>query len=350
MADRAARPRRLAPGDAVAVLSPSWGGPATFPHVYERGLDVLRAWGLEIRESPSTRAAPERLWVDPRARADDVNAAFGDPSIRAVLATIGGEDSIRLLPFLDGPTIAANPKIVMGYSDTTVLLAAVRRLGVVAFHGPSVMAGISQLDALPEVARRHVHDMLFEPAEACRYPDLDVVVHGYPDWRDPTTAGRINEPRPAGEWRVLQGAGRVTGELYGGCLEVLDWLRGTNAWPAREEWGGRLLLLEPSEEKPPPLQVERVVRAFGALGVFERDRGVVGVLLGRPRDHTPEETAAFEAAVRDVIADELGRTDLPIVGNLPFGHTDPQWVLPIGVRAELDIDAHTLTLVEPWLD
>src|SRR5262249_7944885 len=89
--------------------------------------------------------------------------------------------------------------------------------------------------------------------------------------------------------------------------------------------------------------------SFGALGTFDPDRGVVGVMLGRPRDHTQEETAAFEAAVQSVIADELGRPDLPIVGNLPFGHTDPQWVLPIRVRAELDVEAHALTLAEPWL-
>ncbi len=67
------------------------------------------------------------------------------------------------------------------------------------------------------------------------------------------------------------------------------------------------------------------------------------------RDHSAEEAAAVEDAIRGVIADELGRDDLPIVANLPFGHTDPQWVLPIGVRAELDVDARRLRLVEPWL-
>ena len=92
------RPRRLVAGDTVAVLSPSWGGPHAFPHVFDRGLAQLREWGLEIREYPSTRASAERLAADPRARAADVNAAFGDPSIQAIVASIGGDDSIRLLP------------------------------------------------------------------------------------------------------------------------------------------------------------------------------------------------------------------------------------------------------------
>jgi muramoyltetrapeptide carboxypeptidase LdcA involved in peptidoglycan recycling len=113
--------------------------------VFERGLDVLRGWGLEIREYPTTRAPA----ADPQARADDLNAAFADSSIRGIFASIGGDDSIRLQPWLDDATIAANPTILMGYSDTTTLLAAVRRLGIVTFHGPAVMAGISQMGALP---------------------------------------------------------------------------------------------------------------------------------------------------------------------------------------------------------
>ena len=340
------RPRRLAPGDTVAVLSPSWGGPAVFPHVFDHGLAVLRDWGLRVREYPSTRAERHDPARDPRARAADVNAAFADPGVAGIIASIGGDDAIRLLPFLDGDVIAANPKLLMGYSDTTVLLAAVRRMGIVTFHGPSVMAGLSQLDALPRAYRDHVRAMLFEPAAGQRYAPYDVFVDGYADWDDPAFVGAVAALQPADGPRTLQGAGRVTGELFGGCLEVLDWIRGTWAWPVADEWDGRLLMIEPSEEQPSPDQVTRILRSFGALGVFER---VVGLLIGRARDHLPLETAAFHAAIIGVVAGELGRPDLPILAELPFGHTDPQWVLPLGVRAELDADAGTLALVEPWL-
>jgi muramoyltetrapeptide carboxypeptidase LdcA involved in peptidoglycan recycling len=343
---RAVRPRRLAPGHAVAVLSPSWGGPHAFPHVFDHGLAVLRDWGLEVREYPSTRASASRLWADPRLRANDLNAAFADPTVRAIVASIGGDDSVRLLPLLDEAVIAANPKVVLGFSDTTTLLALVRRLGVVAFHGPSVMAGLSQVAELPPAFGRHVREILFEPAATYAYPAFETFSEGYPDWGDPDAVGRVNAPRPDNGWHVLQGSGRVTGELFGGCLEVLDWIRGSRAWPNRDDWTGRLLFIEPSEDKPGPLQVGRILRSFGALGVFDH---VAGVLVGRARDHSPDEVAALEAAIVGIIAGELGWTDLPIVANLPFGHTDPQWVLPIGVRAELDVDARMLTLVEPWL-
>ncbi len=340
------RPRRLVPGDAVAVLSPSWAGPGSFPHVFEHGLAVLRGWDLEVREYPSTRAPAERLAHDPRFRAADVNAAFADPAIRAIVASIGGDDSIRLLPYLDAAVIAADPKILMGFSDTTTLLLAVRRLGMVTFHGPSIMAGFSQMGDLPPAFEADVHDLVFTPGQTHTYRSYGVYTEGYPDWRDPANVGRANPRQDDDGWHVVQGSGRVSGELFGGCLEVLDWLRGSSAWPVADEWSGRLLFFEPSEERPTPEQVRRILRSFGVEGIFDR---VSGVLVGRARDQSGEEKVALERTVRDVIAEEFGRPDLPIVANLAFGHTDPQWVLPLGVRAELEVEAKTLRLIEPWL-
>jgi len=247
-ASRPVKPPRLRRGDTVAVVSPSWGGPSAFPHVFERGLDVLRSLGLEIREMPATRARA----ASPRERAMDLNAAFADSAIRAVIASIGGDDSIRLLPFLDRETMVANPKILLGYSDTTTLLSLVRRLGIVTFHGPSVMAGLSQTEALPQAFRSHLEQMLFAPADQLRYETFDVVIEGYPDLRDAANVGLVEPPRADDGWHLLQVGDRVAGELFGGCLEVLDWIRGTPAWPAPPEWTGRLLFVEPSEEKPTP--------------------------------------------------------------------------------------------------
>jgi len=310
--------------------------------VFDRGLEILRSLGLEVREMPATRARD----ADPMARAADLHAALADPSIAGIVCAIGGDDSIRLLPHLDRDLIAANPKIVLGFSDNVTILAAVRRLGIVSFHGPSVMAGFSQMDALEPAFRRHVDELLFEPADGYAYEPYGTLVDGSPDWRDAAKAGLANPPRADNGPQVLQGSGRITGELFGGCLEVLDWLRGTWAWPASGEWAGRLLMIEPSEDKPSPLAVSRILRAFGVLGVFDE---IAGVIVGRPRDHDADERRAFETAVLEVVAGEFGRSDLPIVANLPFGHTDPQWILPLGVPAELDADRGTLRLVESWL-
>ncbi len=342
----AIRPRALAPGDSVAVLSPSWGGPAVFPHVFDHGIAVLRDWGLHVREFPSTRAQPGSPAGDPRARADDLNAAFGDPRVRAVLVSIGGDDAIRLLRWLDPDVISSNPKILMGFSDTTVLLAAVRRMGLVTFHGPSVMAGFAQMRALPPAYEAHVRSMLFDRRAQHTYVPYGGFVEAYREWSDPANVGQVGPFHPDPGPRVVQGTGTVRGELFGGCLEVLDWLRGTSAWPVDEEWAGRLLLLEPSEDKPSLEMWRRTLRTLGAMGVIDR---LAGLLLGRARDHSYQEKRDLETTVRSVIADELDRPDLPILANLAFGHTDPQWVLPIGATAELDLERRTLTLLEYWL-
>src|SRR4029077_1346804 len=178
-----------------------------FPHIFERALDVLRGWGLEIREYPTTRAPARELWRDPAARARDLTAAFADASGAGIFTAIGGEDSIRILPYLDTAAIVANPKILIGFSDATTLLVTLRSLGIVAFHGPSLMAGVSQAMQLPEAFRTHVHTMLVEPADGYTYQPYGVVANGYPDWGDPANTGLINDLLPDPGWQVIQGSG-----------------------------------------------------------------------------------------------------------------------------------------------
>ena len=239
------------PGDTVAIVSPSWGGPSIFPHVYENGLKVLRNFGLIIKEYPSARAAEEFLAYNPQARAKDINDAFADIHVKAVFASIGGEDSVRILPFLNKETIRSNPKILMGYSDTTTILSFINQLGIVTFHGPSIMAGFSQVESLPKEFSNHIQQMLFFPQDCIEYVSFGSYCDGYPDWSNVHNVGKINELKHDTGWRFIQGNGAVTGELYGGCIEVLESLNGTDFWPEKEFWNGKVLFFETSEENPP---------------------------------------------------------------------------------------------------
>jgi muramoyltetrapeptide carboxypeptidase LdcA involved in peptidoglycan recycling len=341
------KPRRLRSGDKVAILSPSWGGPNACPRVYENGLKVLHEWGLKILEYPTTRATADFLSANPQARADSLNEAFADPSVTAIIASIGGDDSVRVLPFLDRQAIARNPKIVMGYSDTTTLLVYGNLQGFVTFHGPSIMAGFSQMESLPKQFQSHVREMLFDPKSRYQYQAYDAYSDGYPEWGIEENLGKVHEPKPAEGWRFLQGSGRVTGELFGGCIEVLEFLNGTQFWPPTDFWAGKILFFETSEEKPSPARVKRILRNYGVQGLFDK---VAAVLVGRARNYTTEEKEALDKAVRCVVSDEFGRRQLPIVTNMDFGHTDPQWILPLGVRAELDCHSRRFGLVESWLE
>ncbi|MCI4330953.1 MAG: LD-carboxypeptidase [Thermoplasmata archaeon] len=341
---RAVRPPRLRAGETVAVLSPSWGGPSLFPHVFDRGVSELeRRFQIKVREFPSTRADPETLWRNPELRAADVNAAFADPEVRAIVSSIGGDDSCRILPHLDADTIRANPKVLLGFSDTTTLLTFVRSLGMVTFHGPSIMAGFSQASAVPPEFERHLREILFDAERSHEYVPFGQYSDGYPRWEDPETVGQVSRPHEDSGWHWVQGAGRARGELWGGCLEVLEFLKGTEYWPRPSFFRGKVLFLEGSEAAPTPVQVKWMLRNYGMQGVFE---GIRGLLIGRARGYGEDEKRQLDDAVRSVVAEEFGKPDLPIVTNMDFGHTDPQFPLPLGVRCLIDFGDRRFRLTE----
>jgi muramoyltetrapeptide carboxypeptidase LdcA involved in peptidoglycan recycling len=337
------RPPRLRPGDTVAVLSASWGGPHAYPHVFEAGLDALRVrFGLRVRTYPTTRMSANALAADPRARAADVEAAFADDGIRGIVASIGGDDSARLLRHLDPELVRAHPKVLLGYSDTTTLLVFAHQLGLVTFHGPAVMAGIAQLAHFP-AAEAHIRAVLFDPVPELDYRPYPAWTDGYRDW-DEGHATEVDELRPHDGWRWLQGTGASTGRLFGGCFEVLEFLKGSRWWPTEAAWHDRVLFLETSEERPTVQAVQRWLFSYGVQGAFDR---ISALLVGRARGYDDDEKARLDEAILDTVVGQFGATDLTIVTNMDFGHTDPQWVLPLGARVGLDAEQRTFRLLEP---
>ena len=337
------KPRRLCAGDTVAVLSPSWGGPATFPQVFDAGVAVLQQrFGLRVREYPTTRMPAGVLRGDPRARAADLTEAFADPSVAAIFASIGGDDSARLLPYLEARVIRANPKIFMGFSDTTALLTYCHSLGMVTFNGPSVMAGFAQLANFP-MAESHVRTMLFDAPVSLTYGSYPEWVDSYADWSSLDNASRVGSSRSHDGWHWLNGSGVRTGRLFGGCVEVLEFLKGSRYWPTRSFWDDRILFLETSEDKPTVDQVKYWLFNYGVQGVFTQ---LSALLIGRARGYTDDEKAALDDMILGVVADEFGARDLTIVTNMDFGHTDPQWILPLGVQASVDCAARSFVLLE----
>ena len=142
-------------------------------------------------------------------------------------------------------------------------------------------------------------------------------------------------------YEILQGSGVVEGELLGGCVDVFVMLTGTPLWPSLEQWRGKLMFLETSEEDMAPELLTWILRNLAAQGIFDV---VSGILVGKPARRSKYEP--YKEVFRRVVGREAGRPDLPILFNLNIGHADPIGVLPIGVRARLDADAKTLTLLE----
>jgi muramoyltetrapeptide carboxypeptidase LdcA involved in peptidoglycan recycling len=168
--------------------------------------------------------------------------------------------------------------------------------------------------------------------------------HGYPDWSDPQNIEQQNPNyRDNTEgWRMIQGSSTIEGRLYGGCIEVLEFMKGTDFWPPVETFDEKLLFLETSEEKPTPLQVSWMLRNYGMQGVLDR---INGILFGRCRDYTDEEEKDLEVVIRKILH-EFGKDDLPVVMGMDFGHTDPQFILPLGTKVHINAERQEMKIQE----
>ncbi|MFL5732796.1 MAG: S66 peptidase family protein [Chloroflexia bacterium] len=339
------KPAPLSPGSRVAVVAPSWGGPASVPGRYEMGLRELRErFGFEVVEMPHARSANDWLWRNPQARADDINAAFADPTIQGIISAIGGDDSVRILPYIDTQLPSRYPKVFMGFSDTTTLHVLLMLSGLQTFSGSSVMAGIAENSGTFPYTENWIRRTLMSTQPVGDLAPAPEWTDEFLPWEDPELATRPRAMQPNAGWTWLQGQARVEGHLVGGCLEVLEMLKGTRWWPGPEVWDGAVLYWETSEDKPTPQQVAYWLRNYGMMGIFDR---ITGMIAARPYGYTPEQHEELPRAVRRIVADEFGRPDLPIVMGLDFGHTDPRMVLPNGGRMVIDPLARAITLPDP---
>lgn len=338
------KPKKLTAGDRIATVSLSWGGPSVFPHRYQVGVQQLQdEFDLQVVEMPNTLRDADWLARNPKARADDLMQAFADPSIKGIFATIGGDDSIRLLPFIDLDVLRDHPKIFMGYSDTTISHLVCYRAGLVSFFGPSIMAEFAENGGMFPYMVESLRKTLFSSGRIGEVkPATDGWTVEFLDWGDPAKQQLKRKLNTSTGWNFLQGKGLRRGHLIGGCMEVLDWARGTEIFP--DDWQDAILFLETSEEAPPPEYVKRTLRVFAAMGILEK---LSGILFGRPGGDVPiERFGEYDQAILQVVCDEQGLRELPIITNMDFGHTSPMFVIPYGLQAEIDSENKRFSIQE----
>ncbi|MFB7595797.1 LD-carboxypeptidase [Streptomyces sp. NPDC056160] len=301
------RPARLAPGAKVAVVAPS--GPVPEERL-QAGLDVLRGWDLDPVAAPHVlhrHGEFAYLAGTDAQRAADLQQAWCDPSVDAVLCARGGYGAQRMADLLDWEAMrAAGPKVFVGFSDITALHEAFAvRLGLVTLHGP-MAAGVDFVKNAR--AQEHLRATLFAPETV----------------RVITSGGTALVP------------GRARGVTLGGCLALLASDLGTPH--ARSSAAGGLLCLEDVGEET--YRLDRYLTQLLRAGWLERVRGV---LLGS------WEECGEPARVRALLADRLGPLGVPVAEDFGFGHCAGASTIPFGVAAELDADAGTLTLEAPAL-
>ncbi|MHC3814220.1 S66 family peptidase [Streptomyces sp. DT9] len=334
----ASYPAKPRPGDRVAVVSPASGLPGILPLPYELGLRRLREeFGLEPVEYPSTR----KMRSTPQERAADLHAAFCDPTVKAVIASIGGDDQITVLPHLDRELLRANPKPFFGYSDNTNLLVFLEHLGIVGYHGGSVMVELGRPGAMHPLTAESLRAALFT-RDAHEIVPAKESGRVNARWEDPRTFDDEPAMLPVDGW-TWHNAGRVVeGASWGGELEILSWLlmadRGIR--PVAE-YAGRVLFLETSEEMPGAGQVYRILRNMGERGLLRR---FPALLMGRAKHWSfeqplePEAGQRYRDRQREAVLRALSEyaPDTMAVFDVDLGHTDPQVIIPYGGQVRVD--------------
>jgi muramoyltetrapeptide carboxypeptidase len=290
------RPRALARGSRIALVSPS----SSFDHArWSAGESAIRAFGYEPVPMPnSMKAEPQYFAGTVEQRLADIHAAFGDPSIDAILCNRGGYGSNMLLPGLDLDLIRANAKAFIGHSDVTSLMTWMQReTGLVTFHGPLLAGDFSRENGVDAAS--------WESALQRTAP-----------WQLDAASGLT----------ILK-SGAARGTLSGGCLPMLAASLGT---PYEVETRDSILFLEDVNTRP--YQIDRMLVQLRYAGKFD---GVRGVIFGAMMDCVSP--GASPTLLWDVLRRFFKDFDGPVVYGLRSGHVrSANITVPLGVNVELD--------------
>ena len=328
------KPPRVQPGDTVAIVSPSFGAAATWPHRYAPGKAYLESRGLRVKVMPHANGAGHWTSGSPQARAADLHEAFADPEVAVLLCSIGGNHSNQLLPHLDFDLIRANPKLFQGYSDMTVLHWAIgQETGLSTFYGPALVPELGEFPEVLPLTDRFLRAAWFG-AEPLRYEPATEWTDELLDWSRQLDLTRPRTLQRSEGWVTIR-SGVAEGPLIGGCLETICWhLKGSAYWP---DFSGAVLMLESSEELPSPAHVDSYLTDLAQLGVLD---SIAGLIYARPYGYSDAEREALWRVLE-------AHARCPALANVDCGHADPMLTLPLRQRVELDAAARTLETLEP---
>jgi muramoyltetrapeptide carboxypeptidase len=318
------RPKALRSSDVVAVAALSGGLEEGEASLFERGVEAIEQMGFEVRVSPLVD--PDRRWwwaaAPPPVVAEEFNRLLRAPEVRAIFALTGGRMALSYLDLIDLDAVRADPKPLLGFSDISTLhLALHARTGLASMHSDCVTHGFGYWHESDDARRKELEDVYLRVLTGDGAP------------------GVLPPGRPWECWR----SGRAQGPLVGGMLNRLVRVQSTSYALTPGHFDGAILFWEEAFTSTSVLWNDlHVLRHEGVL-----DR-IAGMIVGAPLEVEP--TEGGPDTLRDIVLDVLGERDIPVVGNVDIGHDPPNLPMPLGVRAEMDADAMTLSLSEPAVD
>ena len=337
------KPEKLKKGDKIAIVSLSAGllGEDALIHKLDIAKERLeKIFGLEVVTMPNALKGIKYLYEHPEARAKDLMDAFKDKTIKGIFCAIGGNDSIRLLPYIDFDVIKKNPKIFMGYSDTTSNHFMMRKAGLISFYGPTIMCEIADYVKMPDYVKNAMENILFKDSTGYEIKSSEYWSKNYIPWGIENINKEKEMIKEEHGYEVLQGSGTITGEVIGGCIDVFPMVNGTSIWPKLDEWKDKILLLETSEEEITPDTLLYYLRNLGAQGILNV---IKGIIVGKP---SMEKYYDEYKEIYLKVMKEFNLTNLPIMYNINVGHAFFTGIIPLGGIITVDYDNKKIFIAE----
>jgi muramoyltetrapeptide carboxypeptidase len=306
------KPERLREGDRICVVSPA--SPTLTKIYYEKGKAVLDAMGYHVL--PGRHVHDRRLLFagDAKARAADINGAFQDRSIKAIICVRGGCGTVQILPYIDFPVVARNPKIFVGYSDITALQTAIfQRTGLVTFYGPMVSTDFGK--QMTGYARENFLNMLTNTGEG------------------------IELKNPAKKELTAIVPGKARGRLAGGCLSIVVASLGT---PYEIDTKDKILFFEDIDEKPH--RIDRYLTQLAMAGKFRHARGIIFGTFPQCSYTVRDNYYKHGVTLPDIIRERIVPLGIPCIYGLQFGHVRSKLTIPFGAAAALDATSKRVTV------
>lgn len=334
----------------IGIVSLSSGvlGESFVKHELDLGLARLQRYGIRVKMMPHTLKGLDYLKDHPEKRAEDLLCAFRDLEIDMILCAIGGEDTYRLLPYLfdhDELKDAVCDKIFLGFSDSTVNHLMLHKVGLTTFYGQSFLSDVCELDQEMLPYTEHYFKELITTGRIREIKSSDVWYECRTDFGE-EQLGVPLKSHPNQGLELLQGSPVFSGKILGGCLDtiydIFDNTRHADSpavfarygiFPTLDEWKGKILLLETSEEQMSPDKFRNAIRQLKEYGLFNV---INGVLVGKPMDER------YYEEYKQIFVEVVDDPSLPIVYNLNVGHALPRCIVPFGVKATVDVTKQTI--------
>lgn len=342
--NRLIKPKKLNKGDKIATVSPSLGiaGDSDVLWRYNLGKKRLEdIHGLTVIPAPNSMKGADYLRENPKARAEDIMWAFENKEIKAIIPNIGGNDSDKIIPYIDTDIIKRNPKIFIGYSDVMNIHLLCYKTGLSTFYGHNLLPIIAEPSNYHQYSQKWFEKVLFdnnpigfiEPSDNFSCDEND-----YINRNATKTYYRDNG------YLWLQGRGLAKGRLFGGHTK-LGIFEDTLLDIVTDDVDGKILFIEEIAEFFSPEQLADFLMWLGNIGALQKLKGIIIGKLCNYQSFDEHKKAIFS-----VVNENFGLYNIPIVANMNFGHTSPICILPYGAMAEIDCDNKNFSIIESGVE